>query len=100
VVAELGFDVLSILAKYMFTVVLGLLVHGFLVLPTILRTLGGMGFLEFLEGARPAMAVALSTSSSSATLPVSIDVAEIDLGCDPRHAGFVLPLGATVWEPP
>lgn len=96
VVAELGFDVLAILAKYMITVILGLGIHGFVVLPTILRMLTGMGLLEFLQGARPAMAVALSTSSSSATLPVSIDVAESDLGCDPRHAGFVLPLGATV----
>jgi solute carrier family 1 (high affinity glutamate transporter) protein 1 len=96
VVASLGIQVLQLLGSYMACVVLGLGIHGLVILPTILRLFGGMGLLHFLAGARKPMAVALSTASSSATLPVTIEAAEEQLGCLPRTAGFVLPLGATV----
>lgn len=96
VVAAMGVAALQSLGLYMLTVIAGLAIHGFVVLPVILRAFGGMGFGEFFRGARPAVAIAFSTASSSATLPVSIEVAEENLGCDTKHAGFVLPLGATV----
>lgn len=96
VVAALGVDVIGILGGYMVTVALGLAIHGLVVLPLLLHLCTGMGLATFLRGARPPMAVALSTASSSATLPVTIEAAETRLGCDPRVAGFVLPLGATV----
>ncbi len=96
VVASLGLEALSALAWYMATVVLGLGIHALLFLPFVLKLLSGMGPREFFTGARPALAIAFSTASSSATLPVSIESSEQNLDCDPKHAGFVLPLGATV----
>jgi len=54
------------------------------------------GPVDFLRRCIPVMATAFSTSSSSATLPTSIEVCERDLGIRPSVASFVLPLGATV----
>lgn len=96
VVASLGLEVFQLLGGYMICVSGGLALHGLVVLPLLLRLVGGMDLATFLAGARKPMAVALSTASSSATLPVTIEAAEEDLGCQPRIAGFVLPLGATV----
>ncbi len=94
--AEGGVEALSSLAKYCVTVVAALLVHGFVVLPILVRTVGGRSPVEWLRGIRPAMAVALSTSSSSATLPVTIEACEKNLDVPRPVASFVLPLGATM----
>jgi DAACS family dicarboxylate/amino acid:cation (Na+ or H+) symporter len=55
-----------------------------------------MSPLEFWKRVRPALLTAFSTSSSSATLPTAISVAEKDLGVSPKIAGFVLPIGSTM----
>lgn len=68
------------------------IVHGFLIMKLTLK----LPPLTFFRGARDAMLVAFSTSSSSATLPVSITVAEKNLGIKPLVASTVLPLGATI----
>jgi Na+/H+-dicarboxylate symporter len=94
--AEGGLDALSSLAKYCLTVVAALAIHGFIVLPLLVKYVGGMSPTRWLKGIRPAMAVALSTSSSSATLPVTIDVCEKNLDIPRPVASFVLPLGATM----
>ena len=94
--AEGGLDALTSLAKYCVTVVAALLVHGFVVLPLLVKFVGGMSPVEWLRGIRPAMAVALSTSSSSATLPVTIEACEKNLEVPRPVASFVLPLGATM----
>ena len=94
--AEGGLDALTSLAKYCATVVAALLVHGFVVLPLLVKYVGGMSPVEWLRGIRPAMAVALSTSSSSATLPVTIEACEKNLEVPRPVASFVLPLGATM----
>lgn len=96
VIAAMGVDALEALAAYMVTVLLGLFLHGFVVLPAVLYFFTGMRPLEFFQGARRAMAISFTTASSSATLPVSMECAEEELGCSARSAGFVLPLGATV----
>jgi Na+/H+-dicarboxylate symporter len=67
-------------------------VHGF----GIIKLSLGLSPINFFKGARDAMLVAFSTSSSSATLPVSMSVAENDLGIKPVVASTVLPLGATI----
>jgi len=67
-------------------------VHGFFIIKGAL----GLSPVMFFRGARDAMLVAFSTSSSSATLPVSISVAEENLGIKPVVASTVLPLGATI----
>ena len=94
--SEGGLQALSSLAKYCTTVVAALLVHGFVVLPLLVKLVGGRSPIEWLRGIRPAMAVALSTSSSSATLPVTIDACEKNLEVPRPVASFVLPLGATM----
>lgn len=67
-------------------------VHGF----GIIKLTLGLSPVNFFRGARDALLVAFSTSSSSATLPVSMSVAENNLGIKPVVASTVLPLGATI----
>ena len=69
-----------------------LIVHGLIIIKLTLK----LSPVMFFRGARDAMLVAFSTSSSSATLPVSISVAEKNLGIRPIIASTVLPLGATI----
>lgn len=93
--ARLGLDVLVQLAKYVGTVVLALGIHLFVVFPLLLKTLGGMSPRVFFRAAEPAMLTAFSTSSSSATLPTTLKIAEEALHV-PRQVGrFVCTLGAT-----
>jgi len=83
------------LAAYAGTVVLGLAVHAFVVLPLILRLFGGRRPGAYLARLGRALATAFATASSSATLPVTLECTE-EAGVSRRAAGFVLPLGATV----
>ncbi len=69
-----------------------IIVHGVVIMRTMLK----LSPVNFFRGARDAMLVAFSTSSSSATLPVSMSVAEQNLGVKPVVASTVLPLGATI----
>ena len=66
--------------------------HGFIVMRVLLKLSG----MNFFRGARDAMLMAFSTSSSSATLPISMSCAEENLGVKPVIASTVLPLGATI----
>ena len=95
ITAVLGVDVLMQLARFVGTVLLALGIHFFVVFPILLRLLGGMGPLTFFRGAQPALLTAFSTSSSSATLPTTLKVAEDNLGVPRRVARFVCTLGAT-----
>ena len=95
ITAKLGFDVLVQLARFVFTVLLALGIHFFVVFPILLRTLGGMSPLAFFRGAEPALLTAFSTSSSSAALPTTLKVTEEALGVPRRVARFVCTLGAT-----
>jgi len=93
--AKLGFDVLIQLARYVFTVVLALSIHFFVVFPLLLRFVGGVSPIAFFKGAEPAILTAFSTSSSSASLPTTLKVAEENLGVPRRVSRFVCTLGAT-----
>jgi Na+/H+-dicarboxylate symporter len=84
------------LAKYIFTVLIGLAIHGFVVLPLILWLFARTHPFRYLWQMRRPMFTAFGTDSSSATLPVTIDSAINEGGCSRRSANFVLPLGATV----
>ncbi len=95
ITAKLGLDVLVQLARYVFTVVLALAIHFFIVFPLLVRFVGGMSPLEFFKRAEPAILTAFSTSSSSATLPTTLQVAEQRLGIPSRVGRFVCTLGAT-----
>lgn len=96
VVADNGTTIFAPLAKYMFVILLGLILHLVLVYFTLIRTMGKMSPITFLRGVAPAWLVAFSTASSSATLPVSMESVEKNLGVRNRISSFVLPLGATV----
>jgi len=86
-------DVVTLaLAVLVSCVVHVLVVHGLIIIKGML----GLSPVMFFRGARDAMLVAFSTSSSSATLPVSMSVAEENLGIKPVVASTVLPLGATI----
>lgn len=96
ILAHTGIDVFADLAWYIMCVVIGLSIHMFIILPLITVTLAKRSPWEFFRRIRPVLAVAFSTSSSSATLPISLNVAETELKVSPAIARFVLPLGATI----
>jgi Na+/H+-dicarboxylate symporter len=84
------------LGVYMFVVLLGLGLHTAVVYPTMLRLFSPMGLKTFFGGIAPAQLVAFSTSSSGATLPVTMERCEEKLGVSEEVSSFVLPLGATI----
>lgn len=94
--AELGYDLILDLLAYFFCVVLVLLLHGLGVYSLIFSTFTRLNPRTFFTNIRPALLFAFSTSSSSATLPVRLNVAEKRLGVDNSVASFTLPLGATI----
>ncbi len=96
VIGTSGVSVLTALLVYGGTVVLGLAIHGGLVYGGLVRLLSRLSWISFMRAARPAQLIAFSTSSSSATLPVSIECAEKNIGVSNPVASFVLPLGSTV----
>jgi Na+/H+-dicarboxylate symporter len=96
-VATVGFGTLfENLAEFIAVVIGSTLFHAVVTLPALVWLLGGQSPLVFLRGIREALAVAFSTSSSIATLPVTTRCTVENLGVPPGIASFVLPLGATV----
>ncbi len=96
VVARFGWELLQSLLFYSVLMAIGLLLHASVVLGTAVRALAHRGPLAFLRAVAEAPLLAFSTSSSNATLPVSIEVAREKLGISTEVTGFVLPLGATL----
>ena len=95
ITARLGLDVLVQLAQFVGTVLAALGLHMFVVLPILLLLFGRMSPLVFFRGAQPALLTAFSTSSSSATLPTSLMVAEENLRVPRPVARFVCTVGST-----
>lgn len=96
VVAKTGFDAAQPLLVFALVVMVALLVHAFVTLPLLLRWIGRVSPTATLRAMTPAMLMAFSTASSSATLPVTMDCLEKEAGVSNRISSFVLPLGATV----
>ena len=96
-IAKTGFDQFGNLALFFLTVTLALAVHFFVVMPLILKFLGGVKnpWLHY-QAMLPALLTAFSTSSSASTLPVTMESVEERAGVSNRISSFVLPLGATV----
>jgi proton glutamate symport protein len=82
--------------KYVLAVLVGLFWHATVNLGLIAKIFGKVNPMGYFLKVREALLVAFSTASSSATLPVSLEVAERKAGVDKEIAGFILPLGATV----
>jgi Na+/H+-dicarboxylate symporter len=90
------FSMVQHLGIYMLTVLLGLTIHFFITLPLILKFVGKANpFLHFKAMSLP-LITAFSTSSSSATLPLTIEAVEHNEGVSNKISSFVLPLGATI----
>lgn len=96
VTADKGLATFTSVALLAAAVYLGCILHIVLVYGGLVRFVLGLPAVRFFRGIFDAQAVAYSTSSSSATLPVTISNARKNLGIDPAVAGSVLPLGATV----
>jgi DAACS family dicarboxylate/amino acid:cation (Na+ or H+) symporter len=96
VTARFGFEIFQQLSLFLVVVITGYVLHMFGTLSLLVRFLAGIRPVVFFTKMIPVMVTALSTSSSSATLPTTIKIAEESLGVPKRLAGFVLPLGATM----
>ena len=96
VVAEAGFKAVGPLATFAITVLLALAIHATVVLPLLLRFIGGVSPYKMFPAMAPAMLTAFSTASSSATLPITMECVEENVGVSNKISSFVLPLGATV----
>ena len=91
-----GGTLISSLLGFVGVVVAGTLLHGLVVLPLIGRLVAGVNPLEFFAKAAKPLLVAFATSSSSATLPISMETAEDEFGVSDTVTSFVFPLGATM----
>jgi Na+/H+-dicarboxylate symporter len=89
-------NLLGALGWYCIAVVLGLFLHLMIVYSSLFKMFSNMKLLDFFKAIRPAMLVGFSTSSSSATLPVTMERVEQNLGVDEEVSSFVLPIGATI----
>ncbi len=96
VLARFGADVLKSLLVYSVTVLLGLALHVGLTYTSALRFLARVSPIDFFRRIREVPLIAFSTSSSNATLPVTMETAEEEVGVSPEVSSFVLPLGATI----
>lgn len=89
-------EVAQRLGIYMFVVLLGLFFHAFITLPLLLRIVGKVNPYKHFKAMTTPLLTAFSTSSSSATLPLTMEAVENEVGVSNRITSFVLPLGATV----
>lgn len=96
VVAKTGFDAAGPLITFSLVVVAALAIHVFLSLPLFVRVFAQRSPIKLFKAVAPALLTAFSTSSSSATLPVTMDNLESRGGVPNKYTAFVLPLGATV----
>jgi Na+/H+-dicarboxylate symporter len=96
VVAKTGFDAAGPLVTFSVAVLAALIIHLFLTLPLFVRVFARRSPIKLFKTVAPALLTAFSTSSSSATLPVTMDNLESRAGVPNKYTSFVLPLGATV----
>lgn len=96
IVATTGLAAFEPLAVFFLTVLAALAVHFLVTMPLILKFVAGVSPMRHYRAMAPALLTAFSTSSSSATLPVTMECVEKNAGVSNRTTSFVLPLGATV----
>lgn len=95
-VAATGFGAFKPLMIFFLTTLAALLIHAFVVLPVLLKVIGRVKPFAFVSKMSPVMLTAFSTASSSATLPLTMEVVEKEVGVSNSTTSFVLPLGATI----
>jgi Na+/H+-dicarboxylate symporter len=89
-------ELLGALGKYCIVVVLGLFIHMSVTYPALIKLLTPVPIRKFMTGISAAQVVAFSTSSSGATLPVTMESVQKNIGVSEEVSSFVLPLGATI----
>lgn len=89
-------ELLGALGFYMLAVIIGLILQMIITYTSVLKIFSKMSLKKFYQGIAPAQLLAFSTSSSGATLPVTMERCEDELGVSEEVSSFVLPLGATV----
>ena len=94
--ATIGLETIGGLLWYFFLVLAVLVIHALVTYPVLLKVFSGMNPLILLQKMRDAALFAFSTSSSSATLPVTMETARNKLGIGKSVSSFTLPLGATI----
>jgi len=94
--SSLGYIAMIPLLKYMLTVIGALFIHGLLTYQGLLVAIVKMNPLVFLKKFLPAISVAFSTSSSGATIPVTLETIQDEFGVSKSISSFTIPLGATV----
>ncbi len=94
-IARLGWDALIILRDFTFTVLVALALHAFVVLPLWVRFMGKMNPIQFFKHSEEALLTAFATASSTATLPITLRVAEENLKLPRKISRFVLTVGAS-----
>lgn len=94
--ATVGYTLMVPLMKYILLVYVGLIIHAVFVYGGLLKGFTKLSPLKFYKKFLPAMSVAFSTASSNATVPVSLEIVEKELGVSKNIASFTIPLGATV----
>lgn len=95
-VGTFGFGALMVVFKLFVVYTAAILIFGFIVYPAMIHFFSKTSAKKFISAMKKPQAVALSTASSMATLPVTMDTVEKDLGVRNSTASFVLPLGATI----
>ncbi len=89
-------DLFTSLGLYIIATVIGYMVMIFAVYPLVLKFFTPVGYREFYKAVSPAQMIAFSTSSSAASLPISMEIVERDLGVSKTISSFVLPIGTTI----
>ncbi|HNX41515.1 MAG TPA: dicarboxylate/amino acid:cation symporter [Candidatus Aminicenantes bacterium] len=95
-VGRFGSAILLPVLTYILTVAIGLVLHTLVVLPLSVQLFGGIGFLNFLRQMKEVILLSFTTSSSSASLPLTMEAVENRLHVPAYVSSFVLPLGATI----
>ncbi len=95
-VSEFGFSILQTLVYYFFTVIAALIIATFVIYPILLKIFTGANIIDFFKTQRQVMAVSFTTSSSSATMPITLDVCENVLKIPNKIVSFIIPLGTTI----
>ena len=94
--STVGYSAMIPLMKYIGTVYIGLLIHATVVYGSMFKIFAGLSLRKFYKKFLPAMSVAFSTASSGATIPVTLEITERDMGISKEVSAFTIPLGATL----
>jgi proton glutamate symport protein len=95
-VGTFGFDALNVVLKLFVVYIAAILIYGFIFFPLVIKFFSDVPVMKFMSAMKKPQALALSTASSMATLPVNLEVCEEELNVSKSTAAFVLPLGATI----